>query len=115
VGVFLDSRAAGRGRVCWEVGMAWIFASRASFGEGAGRFCQCLLGAVYAAANTIRVDAARAEEVVSGLRIWIRRSLEVLWGVRSKKMTVVTEMRHVPNRLVTGRAGCLNLDLLTFT
>jgi hypothetical protein len=26
--------------------VAWIFASRASFGEGAGRFCQCLLGAV---------------------------------------------------------------------
>ena len=46
VGVFLDSRAAGRGRVCWEVGVAWIFASRPSFGEGAGRFCQCLLGAV---------------------------------------------------------------------
>jgi hypothetical protein len=43
---FLDSRAAGRGRECWEVGEAWIFASRASFGEGAGRFCQCLLGAV---------------------------------------------------------------------
>jgi hypothetical protein len=44
VSVFLDSRAAGRGRVCWEVGVAWIFASRAPFGEGAGRFCQCLLG-----------------------------------------------------------------------
>ena len=44
VGVFLDSRAAGRGRVCWEVGVAWILVSWASFGEGAGRFCQCLLG-----------------------------------------------------------------------
>jgi hypothetical protein len=74
VGVFLDSRAAGRGRVCWKVGVAWIFASRASFGEEAGRFCQCLLGAVYAADNTIRVDAARAEQVVSGPRFWIRRS-----------------------------------------
>ena len=72
--LFFDSRAAGRGRVCWEVGVAWIFASRASFGEEAGRFCQCLLGTVYAADNTIRVDAMRAEEVVSGVRIWIRRS-----------------------------------------
>ncbi len=27
-------------------GVAWIFASRASFGEGAGRFCQRLLEAV---------------------------------------------------------------------
>ena len=75
VGAFLDSRAAGRGRVCWEVGVAWIFASRSSFGEGAGRFCQCLLGAVLARpADTTRLDGARAEEVVSGLRIWIRRS-----------------------------------------
>jgi hypothetical protein len=41
-GAFGDSRAAGRGR--WEVGMARIFVSRASFGEGPGRFCQCLLG-----------------------------------------------------------------------
>jgi hypothetical protein len=74
VGVFLDSRAAGRGRACWEVGVAWIFASRASFGEKAGRFCRCLPGAVYTAANTIRVDAMRTEEVVSGSRIGIRRS-----------------------------------------
>ena len=44
VSVFLDSRAAGRGRVGWEVGVAWIFASRAPFGEGAGRSCQRLLG-----------------------------------------------------------------------
>jgi hypothetical protein len=54
--------------------VAWIFASRASFGEGAGRFCQRLLEAVYAADNTIRVDAMRAEEVVSGLGIWTRTS-----------------------------------------
>ena len=74
VGVFLDSRAAGRGRVCREVGVAWILASRASFGEKAGGFCQRLLGAVYAVDNTTRVDATRAEEVVSGLRIWTRRS-----------------------------------------
>ena len=50
--------------MCWEVGVAWIFASRASFGEGAGRFCQCLLGAVYSADNTMKLDATRAEEVV---------------------------------------------------
>ena len=59
--------------MCWEAGVAWIFASRPSFGEGAGRFCQCLLGAVYAADNTMRVDAMGAEEVASGGRIWIRR------------------------------------------
>ncbi len=53
--------------MCWEVGVAWIFASRVSFG-GAGRFCQCLLVAIYTADNTIRVDAMRAEEVVRGFK-----------------------------------------------
>jgi len=43
-----------------------VFVSRASFGDGSGRFWQCLLGAVYAADNTIRVEAMGAEEVVSG-------------------------------------------------
>jgi hypothetical protein len=47
VGAFLDSRAAGRGRGSWGVGMAWVFVGRASFGEGADRFCQRLLGAVF--------------------------------------------------------------------
>ncbi len=74
VGAFLDSRAAGRGRVCWEVGVAWIFASRSSFGEGPVDFANASLGPFYAARSTTRLDGARAEEVVSGLRIWIRRS-----------------------------------------
>jgi hypothetical protein len=46
-------------------GRSSIFVSRASFGEGAGRLCQCLLGAVFSAAcDTTRLDGARGEEVV---------------------------------------------------
>jgi hypothetical protein len=42
VGVF--GGFAGRRTQARMVGVPWIFASRASLGEGAGRFCQCLLG-----------------------------------------------------------------------
>ena len=37
---------AGRRTQARMVGVPWIFASWASLGEGAGRFCQCLLGAL---------------------------------------------------------------------
>ena len=45
--------------------MAWVFVSRASFGEGAGRFLPMPpWGRLRAACDTTRLDGARGEEVV---------------------------------------------------